>query len=137
GVATARALAMITYRTDAEFDHRFSCREAADGGVADYIFARGADYAAKTSAARYLSLSGAIDRHFEEPEAIDAPALFIGVDHDRITPFADMSDLAARHGGEARLVKIQSPYGHDAFLKSVDVFSPHIKTFIKETVANV
>jgi len=130
GVALARSLAMTTYRTASEFDKRFSCSERADGGVADYLSARGDAYVNQTTAARYLTLSNAIDRHFENPEEVMIPALIIGADSDQIVPFKDVEELAERFGGKADLVRISSLYGHDAFLKETAVIAPHIHNFI-------
>lgn len=131
-VAIARELAMTTYRTAEEFNTRFSCSQSADGGVAGYLAARGEDYKQRTSAARYLSLSGAIDRHFEVPEEITPPALIIGADSDLIAPLSDVSDLADRYGGPVQSHTISSVYGHDAFLKEATALSPLIKTFLLE-----
>ena len=130
GVALARSLAMTTYRTASEFDVRFSCAENADGGIANYLAARGDAYKTQITAARYLTLSSAIDRHFEVPEDIATPALIIGTDSDQIVPLSDVEDLAARLDGDVELVRISSLYGHDAFLKETAAIAPHIRNFI-------
>ncbi|HZW15527.1 MAG TPA: alpha/beta fold hydrolase, partial [Brevundimonas sp.] len=58
GVALARELAMITYRTPDEFALRFASTPPAEAGapypVCDYLIARGAAYAEATSAARWI-----------------------------------------------------------------------------------
>lgn len=129
GVALARSLAMTTYRTAAEFNQRFGCTTKADGGVRDYLEARGEAYKSQVTAARYLTLSSAIDRHFERPEDITTTSLIIGVDSDQIVPLSDLKDLAARLTGEASLIKVTSPFGHDAFLKEADLIAAPIAKF--------
>ena len=137
GVALARALAMTTYRTQEEFSQRFSCREEADGGAAGYVFARGRDYARKVSAQRFSSLSAAIDRHFEPPEQIETPTLIVGAEEDMICPITDLEELHARLSGPSRLIRLSSPFGHDAFLKEADVIAPHLTQFSSESFENV
>lgn len=132
GIAIARSLAMTTYRSSQEYDERFNCAAEADGGVADYLRARGEDYVPQTTAARYLSLSGAIDCHFETPEEITTPTLLIAADSDQIAPLADVEELAARLSGPVQFQKISSLYGHDAFLKDTDTFAPQIKAFVSK-----
>ena len=130
GVKLAREIAMISYRSAAELNGRFSCVDGPDGGVAAYLRARGEAYATRTSAARYLSLSGAIDRHFERPEAIATPALLIGCDSDLIAPPDDIDDLAARLAGPVERVSLSSVYGHDAFLKETAAIGPLLHNFL-------
>lgn len=128
GVALARRLAMTTYRTPEEFAARFS----APADIERYLFARGADYATRMSAARYLTLSAAIDRHDETPEAILAPALVVAAVRDQLVPVEEARDLARRLGGGARLVELDSSYGHDAFLKEESLIAPALDAFLKE-----
>ena len=135
GVALARQLAMTTYRTPEEFAERFT-GAIPDGGddaeVCGYLKARGDAYAAVASPARYASLSAAIDRHSEEPEAIHTPALLVGAESDRLVPIEDIRELADRLGAPARLVELSSPYGHDSFLKDAHLIAPHLRAWLDE-----
>ncbi|MEM9168655.1 MAG: homoserine O-succinyltransferase [Pseudomonadota bacterium] len=130
GVALARALAMTTYRSAGEFNTRFSCADGPDGGVADYLRARGGAYRERFSAAAFTTLSASIDRHFERPEEIDVPALIVGITSDQIAPIADVRELAARLGGPAAFVALSSVYGHDGFLKDAAALAPHLAEFL-------
>lgn len=132
GVALARELAMTTYRTPEEFAVRFTPDLAADDNVGSYLAARGDAYAREVSAARYATLSAAIDRHDEKPEAIETPALVIGVDSDRLVPLCDVEALQRRIGGPSTLEVITSPYGHDAFLKESDAINTHLNSFLRQ-----
>ena len=121
GVALARALAILTYRTPEEFAERFSdrptiaqnrVRVAAQG----YLDAHGARHSARMSAAAYRRLSESIDLHQVEPARIRVPLTLVAVDQDHLVPAGDVRALAdAVPGSSFHLV--QSRYGHDAFLK--------------------
>ena len=128
GVALARRLAMTTYKTPEELQARFANSAALDA----YLCARGADYAARMSPARYVTLSSAIDAHAEEPEQIATPALVIAASSDQLVPLTDCRDLARRLAGPSRFVEIASPYGHDAFLKECARIAHPLSTFLKE-----
>lgn len=121
GVALARELAMVTYRTPDEFALRFASTPPAEAGatypVCDYLVARGAGYAEVTSAARWISLSDSLDRHAVAPEAVRCPLTVVGFTSDRLVPIEDSRDLAARAPNLRRLVEAASIFGHDAFLK--------------------
>lgn len=121
GVALARELAMISYRTPEELGRRFgSAPPARSGGaypVCDYLIARGAAYAGATDAARWIALSDSLDRHAVAPEAIVCPLTVIGFTSDRLVPIEDSRDLAARAPNLRRFVEAPSVFGHDAFLK--------------------
>lgn len=129
GVDLARRLAMTTYRTPEEFQDRFRDGDA----LYAYLSARGSDYAAQMSAARYVTLSSAIDAHDEAPEVITTPALIIAATSDQLVPLSDCRDLARRLGGSALLVELASSFGHDAFLKDAACIAPAVSAFLKET----
>jgi len=121
-LSLARQLAMTTYRGSEEFGLRF------DGGgvfrddryrfpVEDYLQAAGRRFVARFDAARFLSLSESIDLHRVNPGSIHVPTTVIAVGSDRLVPAADLEELHARLAGPRALHLLDSPYGHDAFLK--------------------
>jgi homoserine O-acetyltransferase/O-succinyltransferase len=121
GLKLARALAMTTYRTPEELGARFGGCATRDGRrfvfpIEEYLYARGADYAARYRTDSFLCLSESIDLHRVEPTRIFVPTAVVAVREDQLVPLADLRALAARlpHG---RLHEISSLYGHDAFLK--------------------
>lgn len=136
GVALARQLAMIAYRTPEEFEQRFDHQPGAAAGdpyaVCDYLIARGRAY--PMSAERYVTLSDSVDRHRIEPQKIRAASLFIGAASDRLVPTGDMRRLAAGVAGSS-LLEIDSLYGHDAFLKETGAIGPRIKQFLEERLS--
>ncbi len=81
---------------------------------------------------RFLALSESIDLHRIEPESIRVPTTVIGIGSDRLVPIADLAELAARIGVPSRLETIDSPYGHDAFLKEPERIGALIRTALDQ-----
>lgn len=124
-LALARALAVIGYRSGEEFEQRFAAApQLRDGSprfaVEDYFDAIGEKFVARFSTAAYLRLSESIDLQRVAPESIRVPTDLVGVTQDQIVPLADLRVLAAAISAPCRLHRIDSLYGHDAFLKEVD-----------------
>lgn len=121
-LAIARGMAMLTYRTPAEFAERF------DGGIDEccpelssapgaYLRARGDAFLSVMSPGRFLSLSASIDRHRINPEAISAPCLLIGAESDQLVYPEQMRELSRALTGTCELHLLDSLFGHDMFLK--------------------
>jgi homoserine O-acetyltransferase len=122
GLRLARALAMATYRSSAEFAVRFDAAPTRIDGrfqfpVESYLLARGDAYAASYVPEAFLCLSESIDLHRVDARTIRVPTTLVGVREDQLVPIADMQALCDRLGGPAELVELSSLYGHDAFLK--------------------
>ncbi len=137
GLKLARALAMATYRTAAEFSQRFGGAPRRDGGrfrfpVEDYLFARGDDYVRRYRAESFLALSESIDLHAVDPASVTVPATLVAVREDQLVPIGDVRELAARLGPRAELIEIDSLYGHDAFLKESAALGPIIRRTLAE-----
>ncbi len=121
-LALARALAVIGYRSDVEFQQRFSSspQVSPDGTrfpVEDYFDAIGPKFVARFSPTAYLRLSESIDLQDVAPGSIRVPVEIVAVPQDQIVPEADLYELAEGIRGWTRLHRIDSIYGHDAFLK--------------------
>jgi homoserine O-acetyltransferase len=126
GLRLARALAMATYRSAAEFEVRFDGEpQRIDGRfqfpVESYLLARGDAYAASYLPEAFLCLSESIDLHRVDAAKIRVPTTLIAVREDQLVPLTDMQSLARKFSGPATLVEISSLYGHDAFLKEAEV----------------
>lgn len=129
GLKLARALAMATYRTPAEFAERFGgdaerCATGFVFPVEGYLFARGDAYAQRYVPEAFVCLSESIDLHHVRAEQIRVPTTLIGVIEDQLVPIGDLRDLARRLGAACELVEISSLYGHDAFLKEAEALRP-------------
>jgi homoserine O-acetyltransferase len=121
GLQLARALAMSTYRSSEEFAARFggTAVERDDRfvfPVEEYLFSRGADYAARYRPESFLCLSESIDLHRVDAARVFVPTTAIAVREDQLVPLTDVRAMIARLPS-AQLHEISSIYGHDAFLK--------------------
>lgn len=129
GLRLARALAMATYRTRREFEQRFEGDARRKAGrmlfpVEEYLFARGDAYASRYAPESFLCLSESIDLHRVEPEHIAVPTTLVGVSQDQLVTIDEMRELERRLAGPARLIELDSLYGHDAFLKEREQLAP-------------
>jgi len=121
GLALARALAMTTYRGAEELEARFgSCvapaEPAATSSIEAYLRARGDAFARRAEPTAYLALSEALDRHSVDPTRIRVPVTLVGTPSDALVPYASLERLADAVSGPVRLLELESPRGHDAFL---------------------
>lgn len=140
-LALARALAVIGYRSAEEFQQRFAAAPVIDHDtvrfpVEDYFDAVGGKAAAQFSATAYLRLSESIDLQRLDPATIRVATDVVGVCQDQIVPLADLEELANRIAAPTRLHRIDSVYGHDAFLKEVDQISAILRQSLSQGVAS-
>jgi homoserine O-acetyltransferase len=124
GLALARQLALLSYRTPEEFAARFGAAQVSGGRVRvaaeDYLDHCGDKYAARTPATAFARLSESIDLQAVDPGTIRIPVTVVAVAGDRLVPVEDAYRLVERLRGETRLRVLRSRYGHDAFLKETD-----------------
>ena len=142
GLASARMMALISYRSRESFAQRFD-RVRHDGQefeVERYLRYQGEKLAMRFDANTYIRLTEAMDSHDvgrdrgdyrEVLAAIKQPALVIGVTSDVLYPLIEQEELA-RHLSDARLEIIDSPHGHDSFLMAVDELSGFVRSFMNE-----
>ncbi len=134
GMARARQLGMLTYRGRDELDTRFGvlAPELAQPPVAAYLDHHGQRFAQRFPVRTFLLLSEAIDRcRFGADTAavraelarVTADVLVVGVPGDLLFPFPLQHELYRElqaAGASASLWKLDSEYGHDAFLADQD-----------------
>jgi homoserine O-acetyltransferase len=130
GLAAARAIAMITYRSLIEFEERFGRRQSRVPGTFDvehYLRRHGEKLVARFDARSYMALMQAMDSHDvgdfasagAETARRVAEVVGVGIDTDILYYPSEVRTWveAYRAGGaDARYSEIASPYGHDAFL---------------------
>ena len=131
-LSLARQLAMTTYRGSEEFARRFDGAPDYREGrfhfpVEDYLEHAGRRFVERFDLERFLALSESIDLHDIAPESITVPATLIGFPSDRLVPLADLCELQRRLRGSATLEVVDSPYGHDAFLKETNKLAPLLR----------
>lgn len=143
GLATARMMAMITYRAPSDYDKKFGRNLQADSSqfqVESYLDYQGAKLAERFDAHSYIILTEAMDSHdvsrgrgsFEEVLGrVNIPVRVIGIDSDHLYSIQEQKDLAKLlKNGEYH--EIQSSYGHDAFLIEFDQINEIIESFIQK-----
>jgi homoserine O-acetyltransferase/O-succinyltransferase len=122
GVAIARALAVLSYRTPAEFATRFTSGVEVENDIVrcaaePYLEAQGERFAARFAATAYLRLSESIDLHRIEPVDVPVPVTVFAARSDQLVPVEDVRELAVALPLLHRYHEVDSLYGHDAFLK--------------------
>jgi homoserine O-acetyltransferase len=153
GLALARMISQITFRSDDVFTERFgrSVVEPLDGfdlwqrfQVERYLEYQGTKLARRFDANSYLLLTKAMDLHdlargrgsIEEALArVTAPTLVMGISSDILYPSYQQQALCAdlcAAGAPARYIEIESPHGHDAFLIDIDQVGEAVSDLLTE-----
>ena len=157
GLAIARMLAMITYQSEESMEMRFARQPAtrltvsppageADPGnrfdVEDYLYYQGNALVRRFDANSYLYISRAMDLYdvgegYPTMEAalrrLRSKALFIGIRSDFLFPAVHvrwLADQVRTLGGDATYIELDSPHGHDAFLKEWKQMTDALHTII-------
>lgn len=141
GLAAARSMAMISYRSPQSFDERFGREQNEDHDfqVQSYLRHQGSKLVDRFDANTYLALVAAMDSHDvgrgrgsvgEALGTIRQPALVISVSSDGLYPPEEVAAMAENlPNGELR--EIDAPHGHDAFLIKIDEVNDHLVEFIE------
>jgi len=152
GLATARMLGMITYRSDESMWQQFgrSVRNEPllEQGlgvvfqVESYLHYQGQALVARFDANSYLYLSKAMDlqdlgrdrgSYEQAHQLIRARTLVVGIRSDLLFPPYLQKETAAlirEAGGDAAYVEMDSPWGHDAFLVDFHLIAERIAQFL-------
>jgi homoserine O-acetyltransferase len=163
GMRIARKLGTLTYRSAAEWKHRFGRRPASDRryealppgrahfpaeyAIQDYLNLQADKFVSSFDPNCYLYLSRAIDRfdlsaHGGSPTAAlkragAERALVIGVESDTLFTIAEQNAIAdafTAAGTETVFVPLASLEGHDAFLVDIEPFAAAIGRFLGDQV---
>jgi len=129
GLAIARMIAMISYRSFGSFQARFG-RQTADTSTVhtfemeSYLHHQADKLVRRFDATCYVRLTQKMDTHdvargrgeyLDVLRQIEQPALVVGVDTDLLYPLAEQRELADALP-RGRLAAIEAPDGHDGFL---------------------
>ena len=155
GLAVARELGMICYRSRDEFNQRFDWDPDPEGPytagsltyeVERYLNHHGTRFANVFDANCYLLLSRCMDlmdlgagfrSYAEGVLRITCPCFIVGVDRDILIPPSEQQHLAhllESHGRDVSFEILPSLFGHDAFLKEYDWFGTRIRTWLGDDV---
>jgi homoserine O-acetyltransferase len=142
GLAVARMMAMVSYRSWENFQARFGRKtQDWDGQFAasSYLNYQGEKLYRRFDANTYVRLTQAMDSHdlaqgrgeyADVLAAIDIPALVVSVDSDVLYPPHEQRELAGLLP-RARYEMLHTPAGHDGFLIETDALSEMILRFMK------
>lgn len=150
GLALARALAQVTYRTDEVFEERFGRKVVEEldftlwqrFDVEGYLDYHGLKLARRFDANSYLLLSKAMDLHDlgrgrggvdAALSRVEAPTCVMSIDSDALYYPAQqhrLADALRSRGGTVTTVTIESPHGHDGFLLDTDQVGAGLTEFL-------
>jgi len=155
GLATARAIAMLSYKSDKLFDERYSRRPNRNGedpthslieryDIGGYLDYQGEIFTRRFDPNSYLVITKAMDNFHPangyESEAtalarIRAKMLLIGISSDWLFPPAEVRSLAERMQAaeaNAEYAEIISDHGHDGFLAEPHSLLPLISAALQQ-----
>lgn len=144
GLATARALGMITYQSEESMTGKFS-RRVRNGRfeIENYLEYQGECLVKRFDANSYLTLIRAIDlfdlgdgrsSYQAALAAVKAKLLVVGVSSDILYPAHQQKELAAalaRQGVKVTFREIESAHGHDGFLIDFPILAELLSPFIE------
>lgn len=141
GLAAARAMAMLTYRTPENYDQKFGREIHPNKGmfqVESYLNYQGAKLVERFDANSYVTLTKAMDSHDISRDRgsaeqvlgnIDIPVLIAGFDSDKLYPIEEQQELAQLIPNSI-FAELESPYGHDAFLIEFEQLDKQLQSFL-------
>jgi homoserine O-acetyltransferase len=143
GLAAARAIAMVGYRSPASLERRFGRTSNLDGkfAVNAWLQFHGGALVDRFDAHSYRLLLDAMDTHdlargrgdyAQVLQTMKLPIMIGSISSDALYVPSDQYELA--HGLPlARLVQIDSDQGHDGFLIDAEQFAPELRRFLDQT----
>ncbi|MGH2532569.1 MAG: homoserine O-acetyltransferase MetX [Thermomicrobiales bacterium] len=158
GLAIARMAAMVAYHSRESMAMRFGRAPATRPGfypsfggtfdVEGYIHYHGQALVRRFDPNSYLYLTRAMDLYDLGRDGgeerwlrdIAAPVLLLGIRSDWLFPPGEVRALADRIaalGKDATYAELDSPHGHDAFLKEWDLLDAVIRPFVERVLAEV
>jgi len=150
GLALARMIGMISYRSPEEFEQRFGQQKVDPSGnvfvvdnvfqVESYLQYQGQKLVTRFDANTYLCLTHAMDSHDisrgrgsvkKALGSIRARALCVGISSDVRYPVAHQTRLA-QDIPNGEYIEVSSIHGHDAFLIEFDQLNSIIANFLRK-----
>ncbi len=153
GLAIARMVGMVTYHSKESMELRFGRNPAVRPSlypsfgstfdVEGYLHYHGAALVRRFDANSYLYLTRAMDQYDVARDGgerrwlsrIAAPVLLVGIRSDWLFPPDAIRALHSRLldlGKDVRYVELDSPHGHDAFLKEWEQLDALLSPFLRE-----
>ena len=148
GLALARMIAMISYRSAASFEDRFGRNRGpaspapGDFDVSTYLHGQGEKLVKRFDANCYMRITTAMDAFdvgagrsgaARALAPFDGPALVAGIDSDALYPTSDQAEIVEilrANGNPVEYREVRSIHGHDAFLMEWDQLEAIIGPFL-------
>jgi len=152
GLALARRMALLNYRSPAELNERFGrtwqsqvspLTERGKFAVESYLDFHGNKFVRRFDANSYITLVNAMNSHDvgRDRESVESAlskitckTLVLGLDSDRLFPLSGQKIIAEHISGElygGELQVIQSEFGHDGFLIEIQEVGGRLKGLIE------
>lgn len=142
GLAAARMMAMCSYRSFENFQSRFGRRMQDDGlfSVESYMRYQGRKLVDRFDANTYVTLTKAMDMHdlargrgiYEQVlGSLQIPVEILSIKSDVLYPKEEQEELG-RLIPKSRVIYLDEPYGHDAFLIDMEKVSRMVVEFRDE-----
>lgn len=152
GLALARRMALLNYRSPSELNDRFErswqsgISPLGSGGryaVESYLDFHGNKFTRRFDANSYITLVNAMNSHDIGRDRggaaaalarVSAKALVLGIDTDRLFPINHqrlIAELLPATIDDGAAVEIASPFGHDGFLIEDEVVGTHLKRLLE------
>ncbi|GJN80381.1 homoserine O-acetyltransferase [Purpureocillium lilacinum] len=111
-----------------------------------YLRYQGTKFVKRFDGNCYIAMTRKLDTHdvsrnraatiAEALALIEQPTLVLGIESDGLFTFAEQEEIA-QHVKDARLERIDSPEGHDAFLLQFEQVNSYILAFLKEVLPDI
>jgi homoserine O-acetyltransferase len=152
GLALARRMALLNYRSPTELNDRFQrswqsgISPLGGGGryaVESYLDFHGNKFTRRFDANSYITLVNAMNSHdigrdrggvAKALARVTARALVVGIDTDRLFPLEHqrlLADLLPSTIDDGEVVVISSPFGHDGFLIEDELVGAHLRRLLE------
>ncbi|KQO06350.1 homoserine O-acetyltransferase [Agreia sp. Leaf244] len=151
GLALARRMALLNYRSPSELNDRFGRSWQSgisplgrDGrfAVESYLDFHGNKFTRRFDANSYVTLVQAMNSHdvgrgrgglSSALSRVTIPTVVIGIDSDRLFPIEDQFEIARQVPGNidgTDAVVLSSPFGHDGFLIESEAVGRHLRRLL-------
>jgi len=152
GLALARRMALLNYRSPAELNERFGrswqsqvspLTERGKYAVESYLDFHGNKFVRRFDANSYITLVSAMNSHDiargrdsveKALSNITCPTLVLGIDSDRLFPISGQEQIAAGIKGDlvgGGLQRVQSEFGHDGFLIEIEAVGEQLGALLR------
>ncbi|POR39610.1 Homoserine O-acetyltransferase [Tolypocladium paradoxum] len=111
-----------------------------------YLRYQGTKFVKRFDSNCYIAMTRKLDTHdvsrnraatiAEALELIEQPTLVLGIESDGLFTIAEQEEIA-QHVKNARLERIDSPEGHDAFLLQFEQVNSYILAFLREVLPDI